>query len=516
MTTHSRVAHLAILLFLFTLHVAASARAAGSSPCTSANGNIFNLEPRPNAVTQAALSVAFLPNGAGAGLDLVLATATDQRGLSGSPEAFYVQRSTENCAADLEGGLPSISASGNVFAPVGTPIAVADPAHDAFFIADLRVSSDPDLNGVGIVKATAANLLNPTNCPAGTQTTGSAGCFTTGSVFNITSINNFLVDPNLAVDQRTSGTGAGDVYTVVTETLSKNDFADTSISLMACTNADLNCSNNILISGTDKEAKFASVQVRPDGLITLSYVNYNSLTAKSEELKFVTCTPNGAPNAPTCSAPVLITTETFLRRIGQTRLEDFMMPKHAHRPESNGTFTTFLVYDRCEVPLLALSKADSLTATCPKTDVVVTSSTDGGQTWSAIAKVSNGPFQQFFSTIATDSSTGTVNIAYYSTENDVTFQTRPQVFLAQIVPGTTSVGTPNLLTSASIYPNTTAAIPTQLEPLGLGDRIGLAAAGTGTAGQSHAYVGFTWNSVFGTYGGTALPDMNNHLTFLQY
>jgi hypothetical protein len=516
MKTHSHVAHLTILLFLFTLHAVASARAAGSSPCTSANGNIFNLEPRPNAVTQAALSVAFLPNRAGAGLDLVLATATDQRGLSDSPEALYVQRSTENCAADLEGGLPSINASGNVFAPVGTPIAVADPAHDGFFIADLRVSSDPDLNGVGIVKATAANLLNPTNCPAGTQTTGSAGCFATGSVFNITPINNFLVDPNLAVDQRTSGTGAGDVYTVVTETLSKNDFGDTSISLMACTNADLNCSNNILISGTDKEAKFAWVQVRPDGVITVSYVNFNALAAKSEEVKFVTCTPSGAPNAPTCSAPVLITTETFLRRIGQTRLEDFMMPKHAHRLEGDGTVTTFLVYDRCEVKLLELSKADFSIATCPKTDVVVTSSTDGGQTWSPIAKVSNSPFQQFFSAIGTDSSTGTVNIAYYSTENDVTFQTRPQVFLAQIAPGTTSVGTPNLLTSASIYPNTTAAIPTQLEPVGLGDRIGLAAAGTGKAGQSHAYVGFTWNSVFGTYGSTALPDMNNHLTFLQY
>jgi hypothetical protein len=489
---------------------------AASSPCNGPNGSIFNLEPRSNAVTQAALSVAFLPDRAGAGLDLVLATATDQRGLSDSPEAFYVQRSTENCAADLEGGLPGISASGNMFAPVGTPIAVADPAHDGFFIVDLRISSDPDLNGVGIIKATAANLLNPTDCPTGTQTTGSAGCFTTGSVFNITPINNFLVDPNLAVDQRTSGTGAGDVYTVVTETLSNNDFADTSISLMACTNADLNCSNNILISGTDKEAKFAWVQVRPDGAITVSYVNYNSLTTTSEQVKFVTCTPNGAPKAPTCSAPVLIATETFLRRIGQTRLQDFMMPKHTHRLESNGTVTTFLVYDRCEVKLLELSKADFAIASCPKTDVVVTSSTDGGQTWSPIAKVTNSPFQQFFSAIATDSSTGTVNIAYYSTENDTTFQTHPQVFLAQIAPGTTSVGTADLLTSASIYPNTTAAIPTQFEPLGLGDRIGLAAAGTGTAGQSHAYVGFTWNSVFGTYGGMVLPDMNNHLTFLQY
>src|SRR5580704_13530774 len=211
MKTHSRVAHLAILLFLFTLHVAASPRAAGSSPCTSANGNIFNLEPRPNAVTQAALSVAFLPNGAGAGLDLVLATATDQRGLSGSPEAFYVQRSTENCAADLEGGFPGISNAMGLFLPLGTPIVVADPAHDGFFIADLRFASDPDLNGVGIIKATSANLLNATNCANGTQN-ATAGCFTTGSVFNITGVNNFLTEPNLAVDQRTSGTGAGDVY----------------------------------------------------------------------------------------------------------------------------------------------------------------------------------------------------------------------------------------------------------------------------------------------------------------
>jgi hypothetical protein len=243
MKTHGHVARLTILLFLFTLHASASAKAAGSSPCTAPNGSIFNLEPRPNAVTQAALSVAFLPNRAGAGLDLVVATATDQRGLSDSPEAFYVQRSTENCAADLEGGFPSISNAMGLFMPLGTPIVVADPAHDGFFIADLRFASSPDLNGVGIIKATSASLLNATNCPKGTQTAGSAGCFTTGSVSNITSLNDFLVDPNLAVDQRTSGTGAGDVYTVVTETLAPHDFGDTSIFLTACTNADLNCSN---------------------------------------------------------------------------------------------------------------------------------------------------------------------------------------------------------------------------------------------------------------------------------
>ena len=50
--------------------------------CSGPDGSRFNLEPRPNAVVQAAQSVAFLPNGANG--DLVVATATDMRGLAGS------------------------------------------------------------------------------------------------------------------------------------------------------------------------------------------------------------------------------------------------------------------------------------------------------------------------------------------------------------------------------------------------------------------------------------------------
>jgi hypothetical protein len=59
--------------------------------CTGPNGSRFNLEPRPNAVVQAARSVAFLPGRAGANLDLVVATAADERGLGGSDDGFYVR-----------------------------------------------------------------------------------------------------------------------------------------------------------------------------------------------------------------------------------------------------------------------------------------------------------------------------------------------------------------------------------------------------------------------------------------
>jgi hypothetical protein len=129
--------------------------------------------------------------------------------------------------------------------------------------------------------------------------------------------------------------------------------------------------------------------------------------------------------------------------------------------------------------------------------------------------VSSSPGQQFFGAIANDTSTGTINIAYYSTQNDF-FQLRPQVFLAQILPGTTSVGTPQLLTSASADVQATPPISFDAQPTFFGDRIGIAVTGTGITGQSTAYVSFTWNSVAGTYDGVSSPDVNNHLTTFQY
>jgi hypothetical protein len=505
-----------LLLSLLSLQGLAKSQPAASSACTGPNGSRFNLEPRPNAVVQAAQSVAFLSNGASQDIDLVLATATDMRAIAGvADDAFYVQRSSSNCAPDLEGELPILSNSFDpAFLPNGTPIAVADPARNAFFIADIRFGDLTDDNGVGILRTTAAALLDTTACPSGTQFNGSAGCFTAGSVFNITELNTFLSSPQIAVDPRTEGTGAGDVYTVVTQDDAISGVI--SISLMACTNADLNCSNPVLFTEKGKSVDYAFVQVRPDGGITVSYRSTTFPGINPEKIMFVRCTPNGAPAAPTCGTPVLVTTEkmpNFDSSVGVDPIFDAPYPVHTNRLESDGkTVTTFLVYDRCHVPVINFNVAVDF---CPKTDAVITSSSDGGDTWSPVSLVTTSPGQQFFVTIATDASTGTVNLAYYSTENDPNGE-HAQVFLAQIAPGTTTVGSPQLLTSAFADPEAISPIPVQFEPTGLGDRIGLAAAGTGTSGQSHAYVGFTWNSVFGTYGGVSSADTNNHLSAFQY
>ena len=514
MTTRSALRRLAACAVALCLPLAAHAEQDAGAGCAGPNGSRFNLEPRPNAVVQAARSVAFLQGRAAPGIDLVVATASDTRSLAGSPDAFYVDRSNAACRPDFEGGPPTISNVFDTFVPAGSSTVIADPPRDAFFIVDLRFGLFTDENGVGIVRTTAANLLSSTACPSGTQP-GSASCWPVGAVTNITSLNAFLFDPHIAVDPRSSGTGAGNLYTVVTQRTT--DGSSTSISLTACTNAKLVCGGSITVSGADANAGAPYVQVRPDGVITVSYRNTTFPGVNPEDIQFVTCTPNGAPNPPTCNAPVLVTTEgnpIFAGLIGDVPMTDDLYPRHVHRLESDGhTVTTFLLYDRCDVPEIQQLGAGA--SFCPKTGVVVTSSSDGGLTWSPFTKVTSSAGQQFFGTLALDASTSTVNIAYYSTENDF-FQQKPQVFLAQIPPGSTDVGTPQLLTTGFADVRASSPIVVVLQTAAFGDRIGLAVSGSGSQGGSRAYVGFTWNTVPGVYGGVPSADVNNHLTAFSY
>jgi hypothetical protein len=517
-----------VLIGVLAMHFPANAQQSPATDCNGANGNRFNLESRSNALFQVAQSVAVMPNRAGQHtIDLVVATGIDDRGFFDNPQAvllsadaYFVHRSGDNCTSDFEGGMPVIQNSEDIFIPFGTPTAVSDRVHDAFFIADVRLGVQNDFGGVGIVKATAANLLNPSACPNGTHSgSQTITCWTLGAVTHINPPNSFVFNPHIDVDGRTSGNGAGDLY--VTTTINDADAGTFSVFVAACT-ASLNCGSSALVSGADKNADNAWVQVRPDGGIKISYEN-QPVVPGPMDIKFVNCTPSIAPNPPTCGAPILVTTvhtPNFGTVLGDVHTQDVTYPRHANRLESDGkTVTTFVVFDRCEVPLIGFFKGVGVN--CPKSDVVLTSSRDGGHTWAPITKVANSRGQQFFPNLATDDSTGTVNIAYYSTQNDSAAE-RSQIFLAQVAPESTTVGATKQLTTAfSDVQATTNLFGFRQPGFGqngepFGDRIGVAAGGTGTSGQSHAYVEFTSNSVLGNYGGVNSPDVNNHLTRLQY
>ena len=500
------IAVLAVFAMLFGLHSSAAAQqprkpASGCAP----NGNRFNLEPLVNApfldshpfMSQASELVAVLPQRGGNGNDLVVGVAMDARQFFETPlifptDAYYVQRDNANCAPDFEGQVP--------FSATGDSAVAADPARDAFFIATIDLLQEKTLKTVvGIVKSGAANLLNGTNCPNGTQSNPPA-CWPLAVAVNGTPGFLLLSNPTVAVDQRKTGTGSGDVYVAASQ---ESPGPLNQIVIMACTNSNLKCGKSEIISGADANAEYSTVQVRPDGSITVSYASLSNcdFVCSAVQFKFVNCEPAGAPKPPTCSAPVLVETERNRTGagVGDSLVVQSLFPRHVHRLESDGTVTTFLVYDRCGVPLDGL--------VCSQSQVVYTDSTDNGKTWSPLQTVGAAAGQQFLGNLALDVSTGTVNIAYYSSQNDPRFKIESQVFLAQIAPGQTNVGAPHQITDALFYGR-----------IDLFDRpsIGVAAGGTGKTGQSHVYIHFTGSTTKGTFNGQEFPIIHNLLTRFDY
>jgi hypothetical protein len=490
--------------------------AAATPPVTSCKTNLgrrFNLEPRADAVPQNQGSADFIINGIAPNNDLILQVANDWRGnlTSGvrwdqSVSGYYAHRSSVgDCSVQFEGGLPSL---GNGELGVGDAVVVADPARNAFFVADLRFGP---LIGVGLFRAAAATLSNPAWCPAGTHTEAQAeSCWkvTAPALLFPQPQTDYAGDqPRIAVDERSAGKGAGDVYVVETEF----DFnAQTNrIFLLACTNL-LKCGKTLLISGSDIASGYPYVQVRTDGLITISYVEVNS--NGSDSVRFVTCRPAGAPLSPVCGATSTVTTilrpVTFNAGNGQMVNMNFPLaatyPKHANRFEAAGKFTTFLVYEDCKD---VYSQAHGNPDVCMNAEVRITHSTDNGASWSAPASLDTADGHHFFPGISTDQSRGTVNVVYYSTAGDA-FKHHVRVVLNQIAAHSTAPGAAQLIT--------TTFEPDDRDPGNLGafladGFVGVIARGTGMPGASRLYISFDSTSSSGTYRGQPLSEQNNHL-----
>lgn len=258
-----------------------------------------------------------------------------------------------------------------------------------------------------------------------------------------------------------------------------------------------------------RAAALPYVRVRPDGLVTVSYINVN--TDRSADIKFITCTPSGAPTVPACGAHKLVqhlvepieasNVSGILTKMVNINLIAATFPKHAHRAESGGKFTTFLVYDDCKNLFV---QGNPPFTVCLNAEVVMTSSTDNGETWSKPVSVDSATGHHFYPAITTDSSTGIVNIVYYSTEGD-RFNHEVRVLRNQINPGGTAVGTPQMVTKI--------LDPIDGDPGGLGGLqtdayMGAIARGTGVSVKSRLYVSFDSTAVTGTYEGHAVPELN--------
>ncbi len=489
--------------------------------CGTSSGTRFNLEPRTNARAQHTQAVDMLRNRVAAGVDLAVGGSIDMRGLAGllgnSLTGYYVSRDTD-CAAEFEGGLPSVAdplEAGDVLFGMGDPVVAADPARDAVFMADLRF--DDSTTAIGVFRSPAATLLSATACPNGTHTAAHAAtCWPTKKVVLAASahpIDGFFLDkPHFAVDERTRGTGAGNIYIAATEF--DNSSGDERIKLVACTNSLASCSSPIAIS-TGSGLQFPHVAIRPNGHITLTWLSVIDSFAPTYQILYRACTPAGAPAAPTCGATSLVHTETQpLPFLGSLAAQDFEVvthPKHDHRVDANGT-ETYVVWDRCKVALIFASM-------CPDADVVMKASKNNGATWSALTCASCADQDQFLSTIKTDRSRNIINIAFVGSGGDATFQHRLQVALKHIQPGSATpdpVADLHTLTTLLNDPSGLGAFNFLGSFFFFGDYIGVAARGTGMDGQSRAYVHYTYNNIQGVYNGIQVPELNNHLSRFDY
>ena len=497
----------------------AESPAPAPSPCGGPQGARFNLEPRANAVAQNQASADFLLNRVGPNEDLIVQAANDWRGnltsdkhWDRSVSGYYVHRAAvADCSVQFEGGLPKFSAQGVTVMGAGDPAVAADPARDAFFMADQRIGSA--MGGVGLFRVSASRLLSPSACPSGTHTEAqAASCWMAtppALLFAQTKADSIADLPRIAVDERptSAGVGAGNVYVVIVQF---NFAAQTNTVMLASCSATLVCAAPVLVSGSNTAAAFADVQVRSDGLITVSFTNMN--TDGSLDVLFTTCTPAAAPSAPVCGSTTTVTQVAnplspilnSLTTMVNINIMDFTNPKHANRTNAGGGFTTFLTYEDCKSPFPG--------GVCLDAEVVMTTSADNGNTWTTPVSVDTASGHHFFEAISTDTSTGIVNLSYMSASADK-YNHEVEVMRNQIAAGAIAVGTPQRVT--------TILDPIDSDPQNLGflqsdQYMGIKARGTGTVGQSHLYTSFDSTFVAGTYNGQPDHELNNTIDMLIY
>jgi hypothetical protein len=483
-----------------------------SSNCGTVAGTRFNLEAAPNALPQFPQAIDFFRNGVASGVDLVVGLFADIRFLNGSFETYAVSRDAD-CAPEFEGGLPDIDdplEAATTVSSVGGGAVAVDPARNAVFAAS--VYEDGTTSGIGLLRTTRTTLLSAVACPAGTHAPAAAAtCWPTRRfVGQLAPSVGSVERPHIAVDEKTSGTGAGTVYIAYPRDEQTPPFRRR-IFLQACTNSLAICTPPQLVSGSATFAEIPHVAVRPvagaiaPGHVTLTWLDTSGFPAV---LRYRSCTPVTPPTAPTCGSISTVGVQEFFSNFFLTTggIITGSFPQHDHRQEGS-TIETYVVWTRCH-PVS--------TDACPETDIVMKASNNNGATWSALRCVDCNAQDQFSPSVRTDRTRGIVNIAYHSSQGDPTFQHRTQVMLVHIDPGAALPDPPERRVLTTLLNDLTTGGGFLGLIFGGTIETAVAARSLGPDGTSRAYVHHMSNHLQGDYSGIPAPDANNHVSRFDY
>ena len=525
----------------------------GSSSYGSPAAAVFNLEPATNAQPQNEVTVDFLPGQGASGADLVVEGANDFRGvgnfLNNNTPAFagvagyYVGN---GCAPQFEGALPPLTGIfGELVRMQGDPIVHANATNNNVYYSTLAFSTlstnvTNTTTAVGLFYSTAANLLA---CPSGTHSgTQSATCWNNSSTSAGILVNALpgglqgpleIDKPSMAVDQRGSGTGAGNVY--VTGTLFDLFDNFSSIFLVACTSNLSACSDPVYISQGDASAQASDVKVDPYGNVTVVYVNYTfngSGALTGGQIRYVACVPEAAPMNPSCNPPATANTDAnILPQNGPMAANDFRVnsiPSHAFLKNVDGSVETWIGYANCSVTPVGETVCPNvginlMSAQTTDTSGKLLSTPSGGATFYYQTSLGD----RYMPWLTSDRNQNLIDFAYYANPPDIdpvtSYHLRHRVFLGfgQLLPGGTGPVNTALVNSLHDEP----AADMVLGDSFFGDYNAAAArcstfttSGTcGSAGSTALYAGYTFNQRFGTYNtfGNVLQQ-DNLLSLVTY
>lgn len=527
-------------------------------PCNAAAGALFNLEPAGGSpeigfnVPQIAASLDYVPHGGLFGSDVVIEAGDDFRGIMDSylnvgdsdyefdqvPNAwgyttsgYYVHRQGGDCSPSFEGALPRIRHPQTQDILYGySPTVSVDTTRGLFYAVDVRYS--PGINGLGLFGTTLSRINDPNSCPDGTHLTDPKGANATATKcwpaavllnpqLNI-SPSTFSDKPYVKADRRGAGPGAGDVYVSWTNFDLFNGVSH--IQFLVCPAHNFAspsaCSSPMTISGTDPNTQYSQIAIRPDGIVSITYINVEFIETDTPpyerqvfDIKHVSCTPRGAPTPPNCSAPTLLLTETQPMPFPQggpvadpLNFPAATFPIHDYRINGN-TAEEFVTWGRCKVdPYYSVGIAPFMY--CFQPQVVaswsVTDSSGNPLSWSAPFAIDSGPSRQVMPALQADRSRGTVEVIYLSSSADY-YNERYQVVRTEIPTASYTPTAASNLTSVPIEPN---ADPL-LRPF-VGEILGFA------ANDGRAYVSFTGQAYDEIFGQNSVRGANNLVIGFPY
>ncbi len=473
----------------------APAAAAPTNVLVSFGQAVFNKDPLP--LPQNETSIAIDP----LSTTRIVGGYNDYRGIF-SPFDFtgWSTSTTGGSAVAKDGQLYALTLLGTSEPSGGDPVVAVD-ASGNFFMASLHYDPfDLSPNGVTLFrspKSGSATGVFSAACTGGT----SVNCWPTAKVVAAetctSSAGHFNDKPWAAVDQ-SSSVAAGSVY--VTWTLfgcASSDFSSV-IQIAKCTNNLATCTNPVTLESTAGTGsfldfvQFSHVTVGPTGKVYVTWVKHsgNSFSTEDALIRMKVITPSALT--------------TSVGTVGSLRtVHDETMPI----PFGDFPYPAF--YRTATYPHVAIKGSRAIIAWDRRTsplwfgtwyfdsNIVAKFTDDDGVSFSALQTVSAAFGPQYQPSICVDAMTGSVVVAYYSHQNDLTFSHRQDVYVA-----TSSTGAaPYTAVRVTSLSNDTEADPLLFDEF-IGDYIEVACRGG--VGYVHYTANFVAKDISPFIGGSPL------------